>query len=413
MSTDVEQQLAVIRRGVVPGGIVTEDDLARKLERSLSEGRPLRVKLGVDPTAPDIHLGHTVVLRKLRQFQELGHTAVLIIGDYTAMVGDPSGLTKTRPQLSYADVEANAKTYIDQVSRVLRRDRLEVVRNGDWFRKMTFLEVLRLASKMTVARMLERDEFAKRYAEGNPIAIHEFLYCLMQGQDSVEIRADVELGGTDQTFNLLVGRNLQRDAGLDPQICVTTPILPGLDGVEKMSKSLGNHIGVTDPPGGANGMFGKVMSIPDTLMRDYFVLLTDLPLGEVDTLLAGHPREAKARLAREIVAFYHSPEAAEQAAAEFDRVFREGELPDDMPTCTLDPATFEDGKIWIVRLVTDAGLVGSSSQARRMVEQGAVSIDGTRIDDIEARVEIAGGEVLRVGKRKFARLALAQPDEPS
>jgi len=406
MSSEVETQLAAIRRGVVGGGIVSEDELRRKLQRSLDENRPLRVKLGVDPTAPDIHLGHTVVLRKLRQFQDLGHTAVLIIGDYTAMVGDPSGRSKTRPQLTYADVEANAKTYVDQVARILRSDRLEVVRNGGWFRKMTFLEVLRLASKMTVARMLERDDFARRYAEGTPIAIHEFLYCLMQGQDSVEVQADVELGGTDQTFNLLVGRNLQRDAGLEPQICITTPILPGLDGVEKMSKSLGNHIGITDPPSGADGMFGKVMSIPDTLMRDYYVLLTSVPLDEVAELLADHPREAKARLAREIVAFYHSPEAADEASAEFDRVFRHGDVPEDMPEHTLDPSILEEGCVWIVRLVGSAGLAASSSEARRLVQQGAVSIDGERVDDIEARVHVAGGEILKVGKRKFARLQM-------
>ena len=410
MTNEIESQLDVIRRGVVGGGITTEDDLRRKLERSLNEDRPLRVKLGVDPTAPDIHLGHTVVLRKLRQFQELGHTAILIIGDYTAMVGDPSGRTKTRPQLSYADVEANAETYVAQVSKILRSDRLEVVRNGDWFRKMTFLEVLRLASKMTVARMLERDDFTKRYAEGNPVAIHEFLYCLMQGQDSVEVKADVELGGTDQTFNLLVGRNLQKDAGQDPQVCITTPILPGLDGVEKMSKSLGNHVGVTDPPGGENGMFGKLMSIPDTLMRDYFVLLTDLPLDQVDATLAEHPREAKARLAAEIVAFYHSHQAAAQAAAEFDRVFRQGALPDEIPQYTIDPADLEDGTIWIVRLVAAAGLAPSNSEARRLVKQGAVSINDKRIDDIDARITPVAGHILRVGKRKFAQILLPEQD---
>jgi len=408
MMSDVEQQLALIRRGVVPGGIVTEEELLRKLESSLREGRPLRVKLGVDPTAPDIHLGHTVVLRKLRQFQDLGHTAVLIIGDYTAMVGDPSGRTKTRPQLTYDQVEANAKTYVDQVARVLRRDRLEVVRNGDWFRKMTFLDVLRLAGKMTVARMLERDDFAQRHAAGSPIALHEFLYCLMQGRDSVEIRADIELGGTDQTFNLLVGRDLQRDAGQEPQVCVTTPILPGLDGTQKMSKSLGNHIGVTDPPA---DMFGKVMSIPDPLMLHYFVLLTAVPLEEIDALLAGHPRQAKARLAREIVASYHSSDAAQAAADEFDRVFREGELPAEMPSCVLHPADLEDGKVWIVRLVVASGLAPSSSEARRLIQQGAVSLDGARTDDIEARLELRGGEILRVGRRKFARIFL--PERPA
>jgi tyrosyl-tRNA synthetase len=404
MSSELERQLEVIRRGVVPGGIVSEDELREKLETSLREGRPLRVKLGVDPTAPDIHLGHTVVLRKLRQFQDLGHTAVLIIGDYTAMVGDPSGRSKTRPQLSYADVEANAKTYVDQVSRILRQDRLEVVRNGDWFRKMTFLEVLRLASKMTVARMLERDDFAKRYAEQQPIAVHEFLYCLMQGQDSVEVHADVELGGTDQLFNLLVGRNLQREAGQPPQICITTPILPGLDGVEKMSKSLGNHIGVSDPPSGADGMFGKTMSIPDELMRDYYVLLTDLAMDEIDDVLSGHPRDAKMRLATEVVAFYHSPEAAELAKEEFEKVFTERGTPEDMPGFAPSAEDLEDGAVWIVRLVQASGCAGSGGEARRLVSQGAVSIDGERVDDIDARVTIVGGEVLKVGKRRFVRL---------
>ena len=402
MSQEVESQLEVIRRGT--SSIVVEDELREKLARSLAEHRPLRIKLGVDPTAPDIHLGHTVVLHKLRQFQELGHTAVLIIGDYTAMVGDPSGRSKTRPILSYADVEANAATYVDQVASILRSDRLEVVRNGDWFRKMTFLEVMRLAAKMTVARLLERDDFARRYAAGTPISVHELLYCLMQGQDSVEVKADIELGGTDQTFNLLVGRALQREAGLQPQVCVTTPILPGLDGVEKMSKSLGNHIGVTDPPSGSDGMFGKLMSIPDPLMRDYFVLLTDLPLPEIDALLAGHPRDAKARLATDIVACYHGAKAAQQAADEFDKVFRQGELPDDMPTYTLRADDLEDGAIWIVRLVAASGMASSNGEARRLVQQGGVSIDGARIDDLEARLTIAGGEILRVGKRKFARL---------
>jgi len=411
MADQVEEQLEQIRRGVPPGGIIHEDELRTKLERALSRQRPLRVKLGVDPTAPDIHLGHTVVLRKLRQFQDLGHTAVLIIGDYTAMVGDPSGRSKTRPQLTYADVEANARTYIEQVSKVLRTDRLEVVRNGDWFRKMTFLEVLRLASKMTVARMLERDDFAKRYSAGNPIALHEFLYCLMQGYDSVQVRADVELGGTDQTFNLLVGRDLQRDAGQEPQVCVTTPILPGLDGVQKMSKSLGNHVGVTDPPSGPDGMFGKIMSIPDDLMRDYFILLTNLPTDEIETILAGHPRDAKARLATEITAFFHGREAARAAAEEFDRVFRERQLPDEIPECHVPPDLLKDGKVWIVALVAATGFVASRSEARRLIAQGGVSLDGERITDVEAQVALRGGEVLRVGKRRFARIQLPQTEE--
>lgn len=411
MSSEVDAQIEVIRRGVVPGGITTEEDLRRKLERSIGEDRPLRVKLGVDPTAPDIHLGHTVVLRKLRQFQELGHTAILIIGDYTAMVGDPSGRSKTRPVLTYADVEAHANTYVEQVSTILRKDRLQVVRNGDWFRKMTFLEVLRLASKMTVARLLERDDFATRYAEGSPIAVHEFLYCLMQGQDSVEVKADVELGGTDQTFNLMVGRKLQAEAGLEPQVCITTPILPGLDGTEKMSKSLGNHIGVADPPSGPDGMFGKVMSIPDHLMRDYYVLLTDVPLDEVDALLAGHPRDAKARLAGEIVGFYHDPDKANAAAAEFDRVFRKGELPSDIPVHQVAAADLQGGRIWVVQLIADAGLAASRSEARRLIAQGAVSLDGDKVTDADAHLKVADGQVLRVGKRRFAQLAVPEKNK--
>lgn len=397
----LEHQLATVRRGVVPGGIVTEDELRRKLELSILEGRPLRVKLGVDPTAPDIHLGHTVVLRKLRQFQDLGHTAILIIGDYTAMVGDPSGRSKTRPQLTCEQVEANARTYVDQVARILRPDRLEVVRNGDWFSKMAFLDILRLAAKITVARLLERDDFARRIARGEPVSLHECLYCLMQAQDSVEVRADIELGGTDQTYNLLVGRDLQRDAGQEPQVCITTPILPGLDGVEKMSKSLGNHIPVTAEP---NDMFGKVMSIPDALMRDYYVLLTSVPLDEVGRILSGNPRDAKCRLAREIVSFYHSPAAAEAAEAEFDRVFRDHKPPEDIPVVELDPAIIEPDGVWVVKLLVSSALVSSSSDARRLIAQGAVSIDGSRITDTDARLRLRGGEVLRVGKRRFARL---------
>lgn len=411
MADDTGAQLARIRRGVTPGGIVTEDELLSKLQNALSRQQPLRVKLGVDPTAPDIHLGHTVVLRKLRQFQDLGHTAILIIGDYTAMVGDPSGRSKTRPQLTYADVEANARTYIEQVSKVLRADRLEVVRNGDWFRKMTFLEVLRLASRMTVARMLERDDFARRYADGNPIALHEFLYCLMQGYDSVQVRADVELGGTDQTFNLLVGRDLQRDAGQQPQVCITTPILPGLDGGQKMSKSLGNHVGVTDPPGGPDGMFGKLMSIPDTLMRDYFILLTDVPTDEIEAILAGHPRDAKARLAAEITASFHGREAAQAAAKDFDRIFRERELPEEIPDHTVPPDLIEGGKVWIVALVASTGFVASRSDARRLIVQGGVSIGDQRVTDADAQLALHGGEVLRIGKRRFARLRLPQSAE--
>ena len=409
MPAELDRQLATIRRGVVPGGIVTEDELRAKLDRSLAQRKPLRVKLGVDPTAPDIHLGHTVVLRKLRQFQDLGHTAILIIGDYTAMVGDPSGRSKTRPQLTYDQVEANAATYVAQVAHILRPDRLQIVRNGDWFRPLTFLDVLRLAGKVTIARLLERDDFARRYAKGEPISLHECLYCLMQAQDSVEVRADVELGGTDQTFNLLVGRDFQRDAGQEPQICITTPILPGLDGVEKMSKSLGNHIGITAPPA---DMFGKLMSIPDKLMRDYYTLLTSIPLPEVETLLAGHPRDAKSRLAKEIVAFYHSSADAEAAAQEFDRIFRDHALPDDIPDLPVPPALLDDpAGVWIVKLLADTALASSGGDARRLIAQGGVTLDGTRITDVDAHLKLNGGEILRVGKRRFARLVLPSGDK--
>lgn len=398
-----QEQLAVIRRGTV--SVISESELLAKLEQSQRTGRPLRVKLGIDPTAPDIHLGFTVVLRKLRQFQDIGHQAVLLIGDYTAMVGDPSGRSKTRPQLTPEEIEHNALTYLEQASKVLRMDRLELVRNGDWFRNMTFTDVLRLASKMTVARMLERDDFSKRYAAGEPISLHEMLYPLMQGYDSVMVRADVELGGTDQMFNLMVGRDLLIDAGFPPQCCVMTPILPGLDGVQKMSKSLGNYVGVAEPP---NEKFGKLMSIPDSLMRDYFMLLTDVPEEEVAVLLSEkvHPRDAKARLAREIVAAFDGPEAAREAEEEFNRVFRQKDLPSEIPNAEISAALIEDGQIGVLVLFSKAGLVSSNNEAKRLIEQGGASIDGERIKDVTARVSVHDGMILRAGKRRFARVRL-------
>ena len=390
----LDQQLEAVRRGTVE--IHTVGDLQQKLARAQADKRPLRVKLGLDPTAPDIHLGHTVVLAKLRQFQDLGHQAVLIIGDYTARVGDPSGRSKTRPALADADIERNLKTYLDQVSAVLDIGRLEIRRNGEWFSKMTFADVLRMAGASTVARMLERDDFAKRYASGAPIGVHELLYPLMQARDSVEVRADVELGGTDQTFNLLAGRDMQRSVGQDPQVALTMPLLLGLDGVEKMSKSLGNYVGVSEPPA---QMFGKLMSLPDTLMHDYFTLLTALPESEISRTLSGHPREAKERLAVEVVSRYHSAEKAARAAEEFRKVFSERQAPSEMPEVPLPP----EG-IAALDLLLAAGHAPSRSEARRLISGGGVCIDGSRVQDPAAIVSPPDGAVLQTGKRRFARL---------
>jgi len=393
----VQQQLELIRRGAVE--IHSEAELEAKLKRAAGERRPLRVKLGLDPTSPDIHLGHTVVLGKLRQFQDLGHQAVLIIGDYTAMVGDPSGQSKTRPQLTPEQIEANLQTYLEQVRAVLDVARLEIRRNGEWFAKMSFADVLKLAGSSTVARMLERDDFAKRCAAKAPIGVHELLYPLMQAHDSVMVRADVELGGTDQTFNLLGGRDLQRDAGQEPQVTLSMPLLVGLDGVNKMSKSLGNYVGLKDQPG---EMFGKLMSLPDALMADYFTLLTALSEAEIHKLLAGHPREAKERLGVEVVTRYHSAQAARAAAAEFRKVFSEKQAPTDMPEVRLASA-----KVNVVDLIIQAGHAASKSEARRLVEGGGVSLGGEKVADWKAEVSPADGAVLQTGKRRFARVRRA------
>ncbi|MDP6360291.1 MAG: tyrosine--tRNA ligase [Planctomycetota bacterium] len=397
----VEEQLRAISRGTVD--ILPEGSLQKKLEKSISESRPLRVKLGVDPTAPDIHLGHTVVLRKLRAFQDLGHQAVLIIGDYTALIGDPSGKSKTRPQLTEEEVETNAETYLKQVESILDTDKLEIVHNGDFFRDMTFADILKLTSRMTISQLLARDDFSKRYKEQSPISLHEFLYPLMQGWDSVEVRADVELGGTDQTFNLLVGREMQKEEGMSSQVCITLPLLIGLDGTNKMSKSLGNYIGVDED---ANEMYGKAMSIPDELMKDYFTLLTNTETAEIDSLLSGHPRDAKDRLGRVIVTQYHNAEAAEAAAERFKEIFAQKQVPDDMPALSLSSDDLEDGNIWIVKLVNAAGFASSNGEARRLVQQGGVSIDGEAIKDPAAQVAPADGAVLKVGKRRFAKIVL-------
>jgi tyrosyl-tRNA synthetase len=406
----LDQQLAVIRRGVEQ--LVPEAELRQKLERSIKTGKPLRVKYGIDPTGIDVHLGHTVPLRKLRQFQELGHQAVLIIGNYTALVGDPSGRDQTRARLTVEQVEANAKDYLKQVARVIDISKTEVTHNGDWFKKLNFLDVMTLTSKITVQRMLERDDFTKRFrAEPSvPIYLHECLYPLMQGQDSVEIRADVELGGSEQLFNLMMGRHLQTDAGQEPQVCITLPILRGLDGARRMGKSLGNYVGIGEP---ANVQFGKIMSIPDALMREWFELLTDRAADEITRLVdpnQTHPRQAKELLAKEIVGFYHGQAAAEAAAAEFVKVFAEKKDPDQIPEIAIaahDPDV-KDGKLWIAKLLVKTSLAPSTSEGQRLVKGGGVTVgpDRTKVTDPKAEIQLTDGLLLRVGSRKIARIRI-------
>ncbi|MDP7035117.1 MAG: tyrosine--tRNA ligase [Planctomycetota bacterium] len=399
MKQGIKEQIELIRRGVVD--LTSEEELEKKLGRSLESGRPLRVKLGIDPTAPDIHLGFTVVLRKMKAFQDLGHQPVLILGDYTARIGDPSGRNKTRPQLSGDDVDRHAATYLEQVSKILDLDRVEVVRNGTWFGAMSFLEVIHLSARSTVARLLERDDFQKRYRDGVPISLHEFIYPLMQAYDSVQVKADVELGGTDQTFNLLLGRTLQKEEGQEPQVCITTPILPGTDGVKKMSKSLGNYIGVSESP---QEMFGKCMSIPDALLSDYYLLLTSEAEEEYRTKISDHPMQAKMDLATRILLDYHGEAGARLGKEHFEKVFQKRETPDEMPRIEIDRSQVEDGKIWIVSLLRQANFATSGGEARRVISQGGVRVDDQRIEDPNAWIEIRDGAVLRVGKRRFARI---------
>lgn len=404
----VDEQLALIRRGVEQ--IVPEAELRQKLERSLKTGQPLRVKYGIDPTGIDVHLGHTVPLRKLRLFQELGHQAVLIIGNYTALVGDPSGRDESRTRLTQEKVEANAKDYLTQVSKVIDIQKTEVTRNGDWFGKMSFLEVMALTSKITVQRMLERDDFTKRFrAEPSiPIYLHECLYPLMQGQDSVEIRADIELGGSEQLFNLLVGRKLQEDAGQPPQVCITLPILCGTDGVRRMGKSLGNYVGVGEP---AYEQFAKTMSIPDLLMRQWFELLTDRPAEEIAQLTdAGrtHPMQAKKTLGREIVAFYHGADAARQAQTDWESRVSGGADPGEIPEKSLARADLVDGQMWICKLLVATDLATSNNEARRAVEGKSVTLGKARdtVTDPKASVPVTDGLIVRSGKRKIVRVRL-------
>ena len=397
---DPKAQLERIKRRTED--IVPEEELLQKLERSHKTGKPLRVKLGIDPTAPDIHLGFSVVLQKLRDFQDLGHVAVLIVGDFTARIGDPSGRKTTRPMLFPEEIERNLKTYKEQIFRILDPDpaKVEIRHNSEWLAPMTFEGVLELSSKYTVARMLERDDFHQRFREGVPITIREFLYPLAQAYDSVAVRADVELGGTDQRFNLLVGREIQERYGQEPQVAVLMPLLVGTDGTKKMSKSEGNYVGITEPP---QEMFGKLMSIPDSLIEQYVQLLTDL---DWEALKREHPMTQKKRLAFEIVKRYHGEEAAQKAQEEFERVFSKRERPTDVPRVEIPSAKLEDGSLWIVELLEAAKLVQSRSEARRLIEQGAVELDGQRINSVEARVPIKDGMLVRVGKKRFAEIVL-------
>jgi len=401
MTEPVAQQVQLLKRGTVE--VFTEAELAQRLTDAAKEGRQLRIKLGLDPTSPDIHLGHTVVLRKMRQFQDLGHKAVLIIGDYTARIGDPSGQNTTRPILSPEEIEQNAKTYFVQAGKILdtSKEKIEIRHNSEWLEKLTLMELIQIAAKKTVAQMLQRDTFKKRLAADIDVYTHEFLYPLMQGYDSVMIKSDVELGGTDQTFNNLVGRDIQKAYGQPPQIVITTPILVGLDGKEKMSKSKGNYIGVTDQP---NDMFGKVMSISDDMMENYFTLLTGIPadrIAELTDPARTHPKEAKVLLGKTVVAQFYDTAAANAAAAEFDKVFAQKQLPDEIPEIAIAPAPIAAAKLLLA-----CGLVSTGGEAKRMIKQGGATIDGEKLTDPNAEITPKTGMIVRVGKLKFTRITV-------
>ena len=402
MPIDILQQLAVFKRGA--DELIVETELVTKLER----GKPLRIKEGFDPTRPDLHLGHTVQFNKLRQLQDLGHHIIFLVGDFTGMIGDPTGRNVTRPPLSREELEANAKTYTDQAFLILDRERTEVAFNSTWLSALGADGMIRLAARYTVARMLERDDFANRYREGQPIAVHEFLYPLAQGYDSVALRADVELGGTDQKFNLLVGRELQRHYGQEPQCILTLPLLEGLDGVNKMSKSLDNYVGITEAP---SEMFGKLMSISDPLMWRYYELLSFRPLEEIARLKrecaeGRNPREAKVELAQEIVARFHSKAAAERALADFEARFRQGAMPENMPEYTLTvPRAFPSG-FPIAQLAKAAGVVESTSEALRLIQQRGLKVDGEVVTDKLLTIAAGRTVIVQAGKRKFARVSV-------
>ena len=397
----LDEQIALIERGIVD--CISRDELVKKLEKSARTGIPLKVKAGFDPTAPDLHLGHTVLLQKLKHFQDLGHQVYFLIGDFTGMIGDPTGKSETRKALTVEQVAENAESYKEQVFKILDPARTEVVFNSTWLGKLDSYDMIRLASELTVARMFEREDFRTRFENGRPISIHEFLYPLIQGYDSVALHADVELGGTDQLFNVLMGRDLQRSRGQEPQVVLTLPLLEGLDGVNKMSKSLGNYIGITEPP---DSIYGKVLSISDELMFRYYDLVSDLSRHEIAQLKQQmekgqiHPKEVKKQLARELTTRFHSPAAARDAEENFEKVFQQGGLPDVIPEVRLPVA----GEIWVPQLLVDAGLVSSTSDGRRMIQQGAVSLDGEKVSDQGARVPAVGEVLAKVGKRRFCKV---------
>lgn len=395
-----QEQVRQIKHGVAD--LINEQDLVKKIEKSIKENKPLVVKLGLDPTAPDIHLGHTVPLRKLRLFQEFGHQVVIVIGGFTARIGDPTGKSVTRPPLTKEEVLKNAETYKTQIFKVLDPEKTIVRDNSEWLESMNFADVLRLASSYTVARMMERDDFSKRFKEGRPIGVHEFMYPLMQGHDSVALHADVEFGGTDQTFNLLMGRHLQELEGQEPQVVITMPLLEGLDGIQKMSKSLGNYIGIDEEP---KEMYGKAMSIPDELMMRYFMLVTDMSIEEQEDMAkrlesgALHPRDAKMQLARTIVRLYHGEEAALEAEEEFKRVFQQRAMPTDIPEYAMDVPT---EPIFVPQFCTDAGLTASNGEARRSIKAGAFKVNGEKYT--EENLKLEDGMIVQVGKRKFVKI---------
>lgn len=395
----LNEQMDIIRSGVEE--IIPEAELVKKIEKSIANKEPLKIKCGCDPSRPDLHIGHAVLLRKMRQFQDMGHQAILLIGDFTAMIGDPTGRNKTRPQITIEDTKLNAQSYIDQASIILDKSTLDIVYNSDWLGKMDFSDVIKLASKYTVARMLERDDFTKRYNGGVPISLHEFLYPLAQGYDSVHLNADVELGGTDQKFNLLVGRDLQKESGQTPQVVITTILLEGTDGVEKMSKSYDNYIGLTDSP---SDMYGRTLSIPDVLIGKYFEYATTISPQELTIIKndlsdgKSNPRDLKRQLAREIVKIYHDEDAAQKAESDFDALFIKKDIPDDIPEYALSNAET------LISIMVGNNLVSSNGDAKRMIKQGAVKLDNEKVSDMSLEISPGSETVLKVGKRKFLRI---------
>ena len=402
MNYTIDEQISLIERGAVD--VVSRDDMVRKLKKSAESGVPLKIKAGFDPTAPDLHLGHTVLIQKMKHFQDLGHDIYFLIGDFTGMIGDPTGKSETRKPLTLDDVARNAETYKEQIFKILDPEKTTVVFNSTWLGKLTSYDMIKLASQLTVARMLEREDFKVRFENEKPISIHEFMYPLIQGYDSVALEADVELGGTDQLFNLLMGRDLQRSWNQEPQVVITMPLLEGLDGVNKMSKSLGNYIGITES---ADDIYGKVLSISDTLMFRYYELLSDLSAAEIEILSQDmqegriHPKEVKKKLARELTSRFYGEEESVRAEKSFEQVFKHHGLPENIPELILQKA---DGEIWLPKLLVEAGLTGSTSEARRLIKQQAVSLDGEKVLDIGFSVQPDQDVLVKVGKRRFAKI---------